>query len=259
MRRFLVPLAASAAILALGLFAPFSPLQVPARAQNNISGVAVVPWQSSPAGVACTSSSPLIAYASQLYSCQSAVYAQQTPWLTGNPFTATFGAATGSSNLWTIQDSANNTGTGYVFTAGTASGSTANPFQVLVAGSPVLRVFADTHVETLGTSLVADGFLLVNGPYIATGVATARGGINDDTHSTLSISGGTSGLTTFSGPVRITATTFSGLPTCNSGAEGTQRPVTDSSTATWGATVTGSSTNHVLAYCDGTNWTVAAK
>lgn len=52
---------------------------------------------------------------------------------------------------------------------------------------------------------------------------------------------------------------FSSLPTCSSTNEGSRVAVTDSSTNTWGATITGSSTNHVLAYCDGTNWTVAAK
>jgi hypothetical protein len=35
--------------------------------------------------------------------------------------------------------------------------------------------------------------------------------------------------------------------------------VTDSTTAVWGATATGGGTNHVLAYCDGTNWTAAGK
>jgi hypothetical protein len=54
--------------------------------------------------------------------------------------------------------------------------------------------------------------------------------------------------------------TFSSLPTCNSGEEGTQHPVTDAPTSTIGATIsTGSGSNHVLAYCDGTNWTVMAK
>ena len=52
---------------------------------------------------------------------------------------------------------------------------------------------------------------------------------------------------------------FGSLPTCAAGTEGTIMPVTDSNTITWGATIAGSSTNHVLAYCDGTNWTVAAK
>lgn len=59
--------------------------------------------------------------------------------------------------------------------------------------------------------------------------------------------------------VQLTAQLFAALGTCNSGAEGTFGPVTDSTTATWGATITGGSTNHVLAYCDGSAWTVAAK
>lgn len=52
---------------------------------------------------------------------------------------------------------------------------------------------------------------------------------------------------------------FSTLAACASGTEGTMAAVTDSSSATWGATISGSGSNHVLAYCDGTNWTVAAK
>lgn len=52
---------------------------------------------------------------------------------------------------------------------------------------------------------------------------------------------------------------FSALTACASGLEGAVVPVSDSSTATWGATITGSGSNHVLAYCNGTNWTVAAK
>lgn len=52
---------------------------------------------------------------------------------------------------------------------------------------------------------------------------------------------------------------FSTLPACASGIEGTNRAVNDSTTVTWGATITGGSTNHVQAYCDGTNWTVGAK
>lgn len=52
---------------------------------------------------------------------------------------------------------------------------------------------------------------------------------------------------------------FATLATCAAGTEGNARGVTDSSTNTWGATITGGGANHVLAYCDGTNWTVAAK
>jgi hypothetical protein len=41
--------------------------------------------------------------------------------------------------------------------------------------------------------------------------------------------------------------------------EGTLQAFTDSSTNTWGATITGGGANHVLGYFDGTNWTVFAK
>lgn len=41
--------------------------------------------------------------------------------------------------------------------------------------------------------------------------------------------------------------------------EGMTVPVTDSTTATWGATITGGGTNHVLGYYNGTNWTVMGK
>lgn len=52
---------------------------------------------------------------------------------------------------------------------------------------------------------------------------------------------------------------FSALTACSSTIRGAQAYVTDSSTSTWGATITGSGANNVLASCNGTNWTVAAK
>lgn len=56
-----------------------------------------------------------------------------------------------------------------------------------------------------------------------------------------------------------TVSAFAALTACASGLEGAVAAVSDSSTAVWGATVTGGGANHVLAYCNGTNWTVAAK
>jgi hypothetical protein len=53
------------------------------------------------------------------------------------------------------------------------------------------------------------------------------------------------------------AVLFANLPAVPT--EGMRRPVTDSTTATWGETITGGGANHVLAYFDGANWTVAAK
>ena len=53
------------------------------------------------------------------------------------------------------------------------------------------------------------------------------------------------------------AVTFANLPA--SPVEGMLYPVTDGSVATWGTTLAGGGANHVLAYYNGTNWTVAAK
>ena len=52
----------------------------------------------------------------------------------------------------------------------------------------------------------------------------------------------------------LAPTAYASLPT---GAEGDLACVTDSNTATWGATIAGGGANNVLAYFNGTNWTVA--
>jgi hypothetical protein len=60
------------------------------------------------------------------------------------------------------------------------------------------------------------------------------------------------------GNVRRSTGIFSSLPACSGATEGSIGAITDSTTNTWGATITGGGTDHVLGYCDGTNWTVAA-
>ncbi len=57
--------------------------------------------------------------------------------------------------------------------------------------------------------------------------------------------------------VRGTPVTVANLPA--SPSEGMLVPVTDSNTNTWGATIAGGGSNHVLGYYNGTNWTVAGK
>lgn len=49
------------------------------------------------------------------------------------------------------------------------------------------------------------------------------------------------------------------LPKCTARTEGLHQSVTDSVTNEWGVIVAGSGRNHVEAFCDGSNWTVAAK
>ena len=60
---------------------------------------------------------------------------------------------------------------------------------------------------------------------------------------------------TFRTPPRI----FSALVACAPSTEGMTAAISDSVTNTWGAAVMGGGSNHVLAYCDGTNWTVIGK
>lgn len=52
---------------------------------------------------------------------------------------------------------------------------------------------------------------------------------------------------------------FGSLPACNGTTLGALQEVTDSTTVTWGAIITGGSTNSVSAHCNGLNWTVAGK
>ena len=61
----------------------------------------------------------------------------------------------------------------------------------------------------------------------------------------------------YAGTARYVPLTFATLP--SSPAEGTVAAITDSNTATWGATAAGGGANHVLLYFNGTNWTVQAK
>jgi hypothetical protein len=61
------------------------------------------------------------------------------------------------------------------------------------------------------------------------------------------------------GQARVKPVAYSALPAASSTIEGAIAAVTDSSTNTWGATISGGGSNHVLAYCNGTNWTVAGK
>jgi len=74
-----------------------------------------------------------------------------------------------------------------------------------------------------------------------------------------SANGGYYGVRVASPILQATSGRYASLPSCGSGTEGSTGAVTDSTTNTWGATIAGGGSYHVLAYCDGTNWTVAAK
>jgi hypothetical protein len=85
----------------------------------------------------------------------------------------------------------------------------------------------------------------------------------------VSVNDGSTGMSSCFGGVTIgglghaaltlTPTIFKDLLPCNSSVEGSTRAVKDSDTNTWGAQITGGGSNHVLAYCDGTMWSVFAR
>ena len=81
----------------------------------------------------------------------------------------------------------------------------------------------------------------------------------DKAGNLVSAGGATLGSFLHAPSITINGTTFSTLATCSSSTLGQERTVTDSAVNTWGTTVTGGGTYSILAYCDGANWTVAAK
>lgn len=81
------------------------------------------------------------------------------------------------------------------------------------------------------------------------GYPVANPSSNDDGSSSLQVNGS----------IRLATTSFVSLPACVSGIQGTMRPLTDSTTQVWGATITGSGALFVMAVCDGTAWTVMGK
>lgn len=72
----------------------------------------------------------------------------------------------------------------------------------------------------------------------------------------LSVVRGAAGRADLASALRLVPVAFASLPTA---AEGAIASVNDSSTNVWGATIAGGGANKVLAYYNGTNWTVAAK
>jgi len=85
----------------------------------------------------------------------------------GYTTTLTFNAATGTENLFTLRDSENNTGTGYLFNLVTDTSSTLNPFHISAAGTEALLVNAQGQVgiNTLNPASVLDvnGNLMLSG------------------------------------------------------------------------------------------------
>ena len=83
--------------------------------------------------------------------------------------------------------------------------------------------------------------------------------ITTDESGNSSFGEGGSKVTTINGIMKLPGVAFSALPACGSSNGGLVAQVNNSTTDTWGATVSGGGSNVVVAFCDGANWTVMAK
>ncbi len=135
---------------------------------------------------------------------------------------------------------------------------------------PVATGLSCSHGTGTGATTTLAACALIDVPWDTTGTETAAVGVEilNQTFPGTAIANnwavryhapnGDSGIRA-DGLHTSMVSTFANLPTCNSAAEGGQQAVTNSNTNTWGATISGTGANHVLAYCDGTNWTVMGK
>jgi hypothetical protein len=126
----------------------------------------------------------------------------------------------------------------------------------LVAGGTGVCYFADVannagHVANSFSQSVQFDSVNSSGTDIFTNIRA-------NPQNSLEVSSGISPGTSF-GTIRQVPTVFANLPACGSTMEGTTATVIDSTVNTWGATVTGGGSNHILTYCDGAQWTVTAK
>ena len=122
-------------------------------------------------------------------------------------------------------------------------------------GASITAGTATTDVQALSATQTvnAAGVAFKSFKYSVTYTASAAGTLHSEWN------GGAAGATqlmaiTKEGALAHIGIAFGSLPT---GVAGMVAYITDSSTATWGATIAGSGANKVLGWFNGTNWTVA--
>lgn len=127
-----------------------------------------------------------------------------------------FGSATGADNLFNLSDTTNNSGTGYLFSAVTASGSSLKPLQIGSKGTTYLSM-SSSGETTFGTS-TSNLKISNNGSLRLTGSAVAwedlrvpmetskAGGANDPTFVQVANNGaGSRGVYAYSFPTNTSA------------------------------------------------------
>lgn len=169
------------------------------------------------------------------------------------------------------------TGTNVTFTGGIYSGplvmtlnnSTAifEASTVAVTGNLTDQYFVFAQGNSVqqwstGTTITLSGGVTVTGTryQIADGGSLQTGsGVGSQTFFPGTVAGITRGYGRYDTNEPNIPMAFASFGTCNAATEGQTASATDSNTATWGAIVAAGGGNHILAYCNGTNWTVAGK
>lgn len=125
-------------------------------------------------------------------------------------------------------------------------------------GNAAPATAGDVYVGRAGGAVI--GVLHLGGS-ASSPTGTVNAGILDSASNTTMqlVNGGETALTAGNVYIQLRhGLSFANLPAASAAFEGSLASIIDSTTAIWGATITGGGSNHVLAYCDGTNWTVAA-
>lgn len=160
---------------------------------------------------------------------------------------------------WKIQNQANTANTiinaGGSITIGTSLAIIPNGDGVLYF-SNVAQTATNPKIQFGGLASLSspsDGVFRISNNAISAGFDLD--GTTDGTASFLQ-RGSSAGAQVKAASIRGTAVTFANRPATP--IEGMLVSFTDSTVNTWGTTITGGGTNHVLGYYNGTNWTVAA-
>ncbi len=220
------------------------------------------------AGIAATSTDGLVV--TNTTPATALVPVQRSPRirLHANVWNTTATAATNTSD-WEIEAApvSSTAPTGRLL-FGYSSNGGAYTFPMIVDGVGNLTIVGPSGVSMPNAASVTfgtrgyitgggtDGSFLLRVSDVTAGVALDVAGV-DGTLTVRQRSGGSTFGHVSAASVRGTAVAFASLPAAP--VEGMLVGVTNSNTAIWGATIAGGGTDHVLAYYNGTNWTVAGK
>jgi hypothetical protein len=132
---------------------------------------------------------------------------------------------------------------------------TSGDYNIVIGSSSTPGVTTGSYNTIVGSQITGLSTTLANAIILADGQGNIKFDYNKTTASTTTINSDTDVVGNVKATsVRGTAVTYANRP--GTPVTGMIVAISDSSTATWGATITGGGANSVLAWYNGTNWTV---